>query len=46
MGGASIAGQVEIGDFSTIGTNATVLPNIRSWKTLINSGALVNLLGR
>ena len=32
MGAASIAGRVEIGDFSTVGTNATILPNLKIGK--------------
>ena len=36
MPGASIAGRVKIGDFATIGTNATVLPDIN-----IDAGAYV-----
>ena len=29
MGGASIAGRVDIGNFVSIGTNATILPDIK-----------------
>jgi acetyltransferase-like isoleucine patch superfamily enzyme len=43
MGGASIAGQVKIGDFSTIGTNATILPNIVIGDNVyVGAGAVVN----
>ena len=42
MGGASIAGRVEAGYFSTVGTNATILPNIIIGKNVvIGAGAVV-----
>ena len=42
MGGASISGRVKIGDFSSIGTNATILPNISIGKnSFIGAGAVV-----
>ena len=42
MGAASIAGRVEIGDFSTVGTNATILPNLKIGKNVfIGAGAVV-----
>lgn len=36
MGGASVAGRVEIQDYATVGTNATVLPSL-----VIGEGAIV-----
>ena len=43
MGSAAIAGRVEIGDYVSIGTNATVLPDIRIGEgAFIGAGALVN----
>ncbi len=33
--GAKLAGCVEIGDYSFIGTNATILPNIKIGKMLL-----------
>lgn len=42
MGAAAIAGEVTVGDFSTIATNATVLPGIRIGRnTIIGAGAVV-----
>ena len=42
MGGASIAGGVVVGDFSTIGTNATILPNLKIGKNVfVGAGAVV-----
>ena len=41
MGGASIAGKVEIGDFSTVGTNATILHIIVGKNVMIGAGAVV-----
>ena len=42
MGGASIAGRVIIGDFSTIGTNATILPDIKiGTGSYIGAGSVV-----
>jgi acetyltransferase-like isoleucine patch superfamily enzyme len=36
MTGASVAGRVNVGDFVTIGTNATILPDIK-----IGSGSYI-----
>jgi sugar O-acyltransferase (sialic acid O-acetyltransferase NeuD family) len=42
MGAAAIAGEVIVGDHSTIATNATVLPGIRIGRnTIIGAGAVV-----
>ena len=42
MGGASVSGRVVIGDFSSVGTNATILPNIVIGKNVyIGAGAVV-----
>jgi acetyltransferase-like isoleucine patch superfamily enzyme len=42
MGGAAISGKVKIGDFSNIGTNATILPNISIGENcFIGAGAVV-----
>ena len=42
MGSASVAGCVKIGDYSTIGTNATILPNISLGNNVfIGAGAVV-----
>ena len=42
MGGAAISGKVKIGDFSSIGTNATILPNISIGKNcFIGASAVV-----
>ena len=36
MGGASIAGRVKIGNYVSIGTNSTILPDIK-----VGSGAYI-----
>ncbi|WP_299628579.1 acetyltransferase [uncultured Tateyamaria sp.] len=42
MGGCAVAGQVNIGDFATIGTNATVLPGLRiGVGAYVGAGAVV-----
>ena len=42
MGGASISGRVKIKDFSSIGTNATILPDISiGEKSFIGAGSVV-----
>ena len=41
-GGASIAGVVEIGNYSTIGTNATILPNKDRKRSFVGAGAVIN----
>jgi len=42
MGGASIAGRVAIGDFSTVGTNATILPDLKIGRNVyVGAGAVV-----
>jgi acetyltransferase-like isoleucine patch superfamily enzyme len=42
MGGAAIAGGVMIGNYSTIATNATVLPKIRiGQNSVVGAGAVV-----
>jgi acetyltransferase-like isoleucine patch superfamily enzyme len=42
MGGASLAGQVTIGDFASVGTNATILPRISIGAgAIIGAGAVV-----
>ena len=42
MGSASVAGCVKIGDYSTVGTNSTILPNIKIGKNVfIGAGAVV-----
>jgi acetyltransferase-like isoleucine patch superfamily enzyme len=42
MGSAALAGHVTVGDFSTIGTNATVLPRIRiGTNCYVGAGAVV-----
>jgi sugar O-acyltransferase (sialic acid O-acetyltransferase NeuD family) len=42
MGAAAIAGEVTVGDHSTIATNATVLPGVRIGRnTIIGAGAVV-----
>ena len=42
MGSAYIAGRVHIGDFSSIGANSTILPDIKIGKNaIIGAGAVV-----
>ena len=42
MGGASVAGDVTIGPYSVIGTNATVLPHLKIGEgSFIGAGAVV-----
>ena len=42
MGAAAIAGRVHIADYATIGTNATILPNIKiGIGAFIGAGAVV-----
>jgi acetyltransferase-like isoleucine patch superfamily enzyme len=42
MGGCSVAGRVEVGDFATLGTNATVLPDAQVGKNAyVGAGAVV-----
>ena len=41
--GASIAGRVQVGNFVTIGTNSTILPDIRIEEgAYIGAGSVVN----
>ena len=43
MGSASLAGNVKVGDFATIGTNSTILPNVTIGKeSYVGAGAVVN----
>jgi acetyltransferase-like isoleucine patch superfamily enzyme len=42
MPGATVAGEVVIGDFSSVGSNATVLPRLRIGKdAIVGAGAVV-----
>jgi len=42
MGSAVVAGKVEIGDFATLGTNATVLPGLKiGIGAYVGAGAVV-----
>ena len=42
MGNAAIAGKVEVGDYATIGTNATILPFVKVGEgAFVGAGAVV-----
>jgi len=42
MPGATIAGEVQIGDYASIGSNATVLPRLSiGTGTIVGAGAVV-----
>ena len=42
MGGASLAGRIRVNNFATVGTNATVIPDIEiSEGSYVGAGAVV-----